>query len=296
MQNTRLSVALVTKDRPNSLRRCLESWKRQSIAPFEIVISDDSGEGIRPVIQRLAQEFGCVYTAGPRQGLYANRNHSSLTCRGTHILSADDDHTHPVDYVENILRRLAEDSGRVWVFTEKKPSRPESPLTCPGELHRSGFGVSPKDPSNCAAIADGSSVYPREIFDSGLRYDETYSFGSLWYLWGQWLKKKGWRISFSDSTFVWHHSEELLDPMENKLLSRRWLKLQLECTMYVLFVNAFWIHRSVKNIFWSFFYLLRRVVLEDAILDYQVRTRIGIGSVLKIFKNVREAGRIYHAV
>jgi hypothetical protein len=248
------------------------------------------------MIQKLAQEFGCVYTTGPRQGLYANRNHASLACRGTHILSEDDDHTHPADYVEKVLECLDRDPRRVWIFTEKKPSRPEATLVCPTQLHRSGFGVSPKDPSDCAAIADGSSVYPREIFDSGLRYDQSYPFGSLWYLWGQWLRKKGWRISFSDTTFVWHHSEELLDPMENKLLSKQWLKVQLECVMYVLFVNAFWIHRSIGNIFWSFFYLLRRMILKDAVLDYQVRIRLGFGSVKRIFENVWKARRIYDAV
>src|SRR6186713_2624540 len=94
-----VSVALVTRNRPRSLERCLESWRRQTVAPDEIVVSDDSDDETAVGSEEIARRYGCRYTRGPRRGLYANRNHASLECRGTHIVSADDDHTHPTDYL-----------------------------------------------------------------------------------------------------------------------------------------------------------------------------------------------------
>ena len=273
----RISVALVTRNRPDSLERCLKSWASQTVAPFEIVVSDDSDDNHAPKIEALAKQFNCVYTRGPRLGLYANRNHASLTCTGSHILSGDDDHTHPQDYVQKILEVVASDPQRVWIFPERNYNEPNAPLLCPPELHRSGCGCTPKDPSNCAAIADGSSVYPRRIFDEGLRYDETYNFGPLWYLWGKIIYKYGWRISFSDATFVWHYALS-----ENRFSDVKQLQNLLECTMYVLFVNALWIEPSPHNIIWSILYLLRRSICQDTMLGYKVKTRLEIKCVLKL--------------
>lgn len=273
-----LSVALVTRNRPESLERCLESWRSQTVSPFEIIVSDDSDEVHAPNIEKLAKQYKCIYTKGPRRGLYANRNHASLTCRGTHILSADDDHTHPIDYVEKILEVVATDPKRVWIFPELNyDDPPGTPLACPTELHRSGCGITPKDPSNCSAIADGSSVYPRDIFDQGLRYDETYTFGPIWYLWGKVICKYGWRISFSDATFVWHYALS-----ENRFSSVKQLQNLLECTMYVLFANALWIEPSPHNIIWSILYLFRRSLFPDTMLGFKVKTSLGIRSILKL--------------
>jgi hypothetical protein len=194
------------------------------------------------------RRYGCRYTRGPRRGLYANRNHASLECRGTHIVSADDDHTHPLDYVAVIRDLVASDPQRIWIFSERWPGDADSPLICPPELHRSGFGSAPADPSRCAAIADGASVFPHDIFASGLRYDETYRFGGLWYLWGKLLADRGWRITFSDRTFVWHHFwPDGMTPAEGRLDDAGLLRQQLLATTTCsLSVRSGSIDRSVR--------------------------------------------------
>lgn len=278
----RLSVALVTRNRPESLEWCLKSWRNQTVSPFEIVVSDDSDEVHAPQIEQLAKQYNCIYTRGPRRGLYANRNHASLTCQGTHILSGDDDHTHPIDYVEKILEVLETDPKRVWIFPERSYDQPNAPLVCPTELHRSGCGIEPKDPLNCSAIADGSSVYPRQIFEQGLRYDETYTFGPLWYLWGKVLRKHGWKISFSKATFLWHYYVYALQ--DNRFRDGKQLHNLLECTMYVLFVNALWVEPSANNLLWSFLFLLRRTIFLDTMVGYEVKARLTISSVFRLLR------------
>jgi glycosyltransferase involved in cell wall biosynthesis len=272
----RLSVALVTRNRPHSLERCLRSWRAQSIVPSEIVISDDSDEAHADVVQKLANEFGCRYLSGPRRGLYANRNRASLACTGSYILSEDDDHTHPEDYVARLLELIATAPDRIWILPERHPGVENEALTCPTELHRSGHGCTPPDPSDCAAIADGCTIYPRGVFDSGLRYDEAYPFGALWYLWGQRLRHAGWRISFSDRTHVWHWCET-----EGRYHDRERLREMMEAGLYVLWVRALRLDRTLSSLFWAAFYSARRMLLPDSIIGFQMRTRLPLPRILR---------------
>lgn len=294
MTDISISVALVTRNRPQSVERCLQSWRQQTVSPDEIVVSDDSDDEAAGVTEQIARRYGCRYTRGPRRGLYANRNHASLHCRGTHIVSADDDHTHPTDYLAVIKDLVTTDRRRVWIFSERVPGDPNSPLTCPPELHRSGFGIAPADPSRCAAVADGASVYPREIFESGLRYDETYPFGGLWYLWGKLLARHGWHISFSDRTFVWHHfwpDEVTRD--EGRLEDRVQLRQQLLATTYVQFVGALWLDRSATRVAWAAAYALRRLVIPESIVHFRVRTRLSLAGCIRALWLAVRARRAY---
>jgi len=284
----KISVALVTCNRPESLERCLKSWRSQTVSPWEIIVSDDSDATYAPQIEAIARQYHCTYTSGPRRGLYANRNHASLSCRGTHILSGDDDHIHPSDYVENVLEVVQSDPQRIWVFTERNFVEPDAPLVCPGELGPKGGGQTPQDPANCAAIADGSSVYPRQVFDSGLRYDDTYPFGNLWYLWGWLLVKNGWRISFSDATFVWHYCIRT-----ERERDRQWLHRELECNLYVLFAYNLWVAPSVKHLLWSCGSLLRRLLLPATIPGYKIEMRLGFSAAARSLYHAWKSGNWY---
>lgn len=278
----RISVALVTCNRCESLERSLLSWRAQTIAPFEIVVADDSTDQAAQATHELAMKYGCKYIAGPRLGLYANRNSAALACSGTHILTDDDDHSYPTDYLEKLLQLIKLDRQRIWTIPERDNFQdPNIAPNYPTELHRSGAGCLPRDPANCAAIADGSTLYPRAVFDSGLRYDETYRFGTVWYLWGKILSRSGWRISISDATFVWHHALT-----KDRYSDVGALKEQMECTMYVLFVNALWINPSILAVIISCIYLLRRMLFADSILGFGVRTTISCKSALRMLRNV----------
>lgn len=179
-----------------------------------------------------------------------------------------------------IKELVAGDPRRVWIFGERLPGDGCSPLSCPPELHRSGFGCAPVDPTRCAAIADGASVYPREIFDAGLRYDESYPFGGLWYLWGKLLAKRGWRITFSDRTFVWHHFwPDGVSIDEGRLDDQQQLQQQLLATTYVQMVGALWLDRSITRLAWAGAYVVRRMVLSESIMHFRIRTRLPIGGV-----------------
>lgn len=277
----RISVALITRNRPSSLEHTLRSWRRQTVRPFQIIISDDSDDNYSAAVERIALEFDCRYVKGPRRGLYANRNIAALACGGTHIMSADDDHTHPSDFIETVIADIAFDFECVWTYGERHPRRPDEPLIPPPELTYDNRVALPSEGSKSGAIADGSSLYPRTIFDKGLRYDETYPFGGLWYLWGRRLNAEGVRIRFSPRTFVWHDSDNILERSDNV----DWHKSQIECNLYVVVRNAIRENRSLLGSVRALNAFLRAVFVSQSSWEGAVGVSISYRAALRAVRN-----------
>jgi glycosyltransferase involved in cell wall biosynthesis len=191
----RISVALVTRNRPDSLRRCLASLRAQSVQPFEVLVSDDSDDSFVEKTMAAADESGCRRQAGPRRGLYANRNAAALACAGTHIRTMDDDHTFPPGHFAACLAAVRGDPAAFWSTGEvgyidgEFYGRTERAL----QLTPAGVGSPPPDPDDNWAVADGSTIYPRAVFDRGLRMAEDFAYGAAYLEFGIFLYRNGWR-------------------------------------------------------------------------------------------------------
>jgi glycosyltransferase involved in cell wall biosynthesis len=225
MQEVSLSVALVTRNRPNSIGRALESMRSQNVQPWEVIVSDDSAEEHAKTVASIVQAFGCRYVRGPQRGLYANRNHAAGFCAGTHIRTMDDDHELPPRHFEQCIVALQQDRESIWIIGEYYPTSPDqtAPPPCPGQLHPRGFSSPPADSQNCWAIADGATIYPRAIFDRGIRYAQSFKFGDAYLEFGSRLYWLGYRVRQLLSTHVVHHydpaARSFHDP-ESELASR----------------------------------------------------------------------------
>ena len=58
MKTLTVSLVISTYNRPDALEACLESVRRQSVLPIEVIIADDgSTEETRQTIERLAGGF-----------------------------------------------------------------------------------------------------------------------------------------------------------------------------------------------------------------------------------------------
>jgi glycosyltransferase involved in cell wall biosynthesis len=211
MHDIHMSVAVVTRNRPTSLERTLQSLRAQDRQPWEVIVSDDSDDNQIEHVKRITDTFSCQYLRGPRRGLYSNRNHVALACRGTHIRTMDDDHEFPPRHFEYCLRAAAEDPASIWIIGEYLPTQQPmtAPPECPGQLHPRGFSVRPEDPNDCWAIADGATIYPRTVFDQGARLAEGFRFGAAYLEFGSRLHWLGYRIRQLADTFVIHHYEAL---------------------------------------------------------------------------------------
>lgn len=205
-QHVQMSVGLVTRNRPESLERTLKSLRAQSVQPFEVIVSDDSDEPQVAEVKGIAERFGCSYIPGPRRGLYANRNAIVEAVSGTHIRTMDDDHEFPEGHIAACLEALSADPDSIWIIGEFNPAEIRAPPPeCPPQLHPRGFSVPPADPDDCWGIADGASIYPRRIFDSGIRFADFVPFGALYLEFGSRLDWLGYRIRFLPTTYVIHH-------------------------------------------------------------------------------------------
>lgn len=209
-QETRISVALVTRNRPDSLVRCLKSWRAQSTLPLEIIVSDDSDDAFRLEVQQIAKRFEARWIPGPRRGLYANRNFAAAQCAGTHVLSGDDDHEHPADLLEKCQAALREDSRSAWCLGEVLSwEEVGRGWRVPGELHVRGAPRTPMNTSNTWAWSDGATLCPKRVFDSGLLFCEAFRFGWSYLEYGCLLHSLGQRIRILQNTGVIHHLEQV---------------------------------------------------------------------------------------
>ena len=201
---SRISVALVTRNRPASLLRTLQSLERQDVQPWEVIVSDDSNEERRGEVREMVESRGFRYLRGPRRGLYANRNHAALACSGTHIRTMDDDHEFPEGHLRRCFEAVQSDPAAVWFIGESYPGHSWK-LVCPGQLHPRGFSSSPADPDNCWSISDGATIYPAAIFQKGIRFAEYFNFGASYLEFGSRLHWLGYRMRFLASTGIIHH-------------------------------------------------------------------------------------------
>ena len=204
----RLSVALVTRNRSESLRRCLQSLRSQSVQPFEVIVSDDSDFELARDARVVSEEFECTYVKGPRKGLYANRNFAALACNGTHVRTMDDDHTFPEDHFKLCTQAVLSDSLSIWTTGEVGYVNDvfSGRLDMANQLHPCGVGIAPSDPDDNWAIADGSTIYPVSVFQRGYRMLETYSFGSSYLEFGAFLNWHGYRSRCIQGAIIIHHA------------------------------------------------------------------------------------------
>jgi hypothetical protein len=146
--------------------------------------------------------------------LYANRNVAALTCRGTHIRTMDDDHTLPAGHFASCLEAIARDPRAIWTTGEicLIDGRQHGIAPTANQLHPSGLGGPVMDLDDNWSIADGSTIYPAEVFARGARMIEDYSFGPSYLEFGAWLYQRGFRSRCLEGVLVEHHaSRETLE-------------------------------------------------------------------------------------
>jgi glycosyltransferase involved in cell wall biosynthesis len=254
-QPLRLSVALVTRNRIDSLRRTLRSLGLQRPQPFEVIVSDDSDDAGAPSVQAVVEEFGYIYVRGPRRGLYANRNHAIAHCRGTHVRTMDDDHEFPKGHFAACLAAIEKDPASVWIIGEFVGGEIEGrglPV-CPGQLTPRGFSVTPPDPQRCWAIADGATIYPRCIFDAGVLFSESFEFGAPYLEFGARLYNYRYRIRFLASTYLLHH----YDPRSRSYLD---IEIAVGSRTFATLCYSFIYQPSLRNQAWTLAELIRTFV------------------------------------
>ena len=237
----RISVALVTRNRPDSLARTLASLRGQAVQPCEVIVSDDSDEMHVDATRACVDAHAATYIRGPRRGLYANRNHVAAACRGTHVRSMDDDHEFPAGHFEACAAAVDIDPAAVWIISEFKPWETAGlPVRTPGQLNARGFSTAPADDQDCWALSDGASIYPRHVFTAGHRFDDHFKFGAAYLEFGSRLRWMGYRLRLVRDTWVLHHMDRLNRSFMDEETDR-------SASAFAMFCHAFVYQPTLKN-------------------------------------------------
>lgn len=210
MTAPKLSVALITRNRPESLDRALASLRAQSRQPHEVLISDNSDPDYAGATAALAQRWDCRYLLAPVRGMYPNRNFAATQCTGTHIHTMDDDHIWPPEHLEKCWAAVERDRQAIWTTGERGFIDGElyAHVARANQLSPSGVGVGITNPDDNWGIADGSTIYPRAVFDRGFRLLEAFGgYGASYLEFGAYLYQQGFKSRSIPGAYVEHYAD-----------------------------------------------------------------------------------------
>ena len=103
----RVTVAVATLDRPDSLARCLDALAAGEVPPEEILVVDQGSDGRT---RTVAEDRGAVWLPQERRGLAASRNLALSRASFPIVAVTDDDCVPSPGWVAALARAFSEDS------------------------------------------------------------------------------------------------------------------------------------------------------------------------------------------
>lgn len=194
-----LALLICTMDRPDVLKRCLESIVAGQALPLEIIVSDDSPDG--QDTEAICSAFPNVrYIKGPGRGLCANRNAIIRQSRADFLSLLDDDAVVSSDFIKNALGMIGNVpektliTGRIYE-TEDLQGAPNN------RSFLGFFGNPPK--TRFENIHLNCNLIPRAAFDE-VQFDERIAYGYEDMDVCSQLLVRGYSIRYEPSLINWH--------------------------------------------------------------------------------------------
>jgi len=113
-----ISVIIPTYNRPELLERALQSVYAQTFKNFEIIVANDAGEDVEPLLCKLDANRGRIkiVNAAQKSGVSATRNLALNLAQGKYIAYLDDDDYYYPEHLETLYNYL-EKSGEKVVYS-----------------------------------------------------------------------------------------------------------------------------------------------------------------------------------
>lgn len=210
----KISVCICTRNRPDNLRKTLNSLEQSTYPVHETIVSDDSTTPDTEIL--MPSEYPSIkYVPGPRRGLGANRNNALKNATGSHVLFLDDDAVLDEHFLETALADLE-------AYAEKKgdeldkiiitgPQMDHGRLMFPGDQDFLGFQKIPyKEGEALKTVVINSAIFPTNIFQQVL-FDEKLVYGCDEVDFTTRAIKKGFEIKFCSEAINLH-----LPSLENR--------------------------------------------------------------------------------
>ena len=229
-ENSKVSIAICTRERPDDLARCLASLEACTERPFELVVIDNAPESdaTRHVVQQFPGVKYCCETHG---GLSAARNAALGHTVGDIVAFIDDDAIAHPSWVERVRSSFADPEVMV-VTGLVLPAELDTPAQRIFEesyrFFHHGYRRRRFDAAYFARLKDkGVPVWSigaganmairRKVYEQGFRFDTRLGPGvfggcgedsEFWYG----VLARGWSCVYDPSLCIYHHHRrELAD-------------------------------------------------------------------------------------
>jgi GT2 family glycosyltransferase len=274
MEKSKISVCICTRNRPDELRRCLDSIMRCEPRPFQVIVSDDSaGADLRS--EAVCQQYPLVlYQRGPRLGLSANRNACLRACRSEWIHFIDDDVVVNPNFYSTSCDLLT-DLPPYSIVTGWEKNFGDGGST-PREVRppRHGFWtyMTPATEADFNCVVINATLFPRLLFNQ-IDFDEFFRYGCEESDISLHAVSVGYRLVFAPDLWVEHRPSTA-----NRDVYRAWL---VASQVYAGFKRQ-WIYKKslMRTIAFAVFAVPR-------LLLYTLRH----DGVRAFFDSIRQAGR-----
>lgn len=221
-----ISVIIPTYNRVDTLHKCLEYLKKQSIRSenFEIVIVDDCSKDNTPEFCKkyVSQNKNIKYIRNEtNQGLATTRNIGIRACKGDLLVFLDNDLLVADDYLQTILEvhekykneKIAVMSNITYQPEILKKTNFGTYIQSRAIGYRSGkdmMNIDYNDLPNNYFAGGGSTIKTKDAYSIGLFEEGLKKYGSEDELFGFRFKKSGGRIMFLNNAKIIHYDSNIL--------------------------------------------------------------------------------------
>jgi glycosyltransferase involved in cell wall biosynthesis len=175
------SVVVCTRDRPNSLKRCLDALAVIDHSNYEVVVVDNSAGNYN--VSRLAERAGARYVCEPRIGPSRARNSGARVAAGDFVAFIDDDAVPARDWLSRHAAALGDTSlsattGRVLLSDSDSPAAEAFRAVGAFDLGPTPVRVDRTTPTwfeliNFYGLGNGANlVFRRKLFTQGWGFRE----------------------------------------------------------------------------------------------------------------------------
>jgi len=205
-----ISVIVPTRDRPESLRRCLDALAVQSaLDEFEVIVVDDGSAGPRAVEEVVGRHSFARVIRLDHSGPAGARNAGVASARGRFVCFTDDDCEPAPLWAARLVDAL--ESGADAVAGSTRNADPRSALAVAAEIIVSAPVASTELTAPNLAFAPSNNLGCRRVIFDSILFDESYPAAAGEDRdWCARLLAAGYVLRLEPAAVVIHHSQSTL--------------------------------------------------------------------------------------
>ena len=208
--SSKISILLVTKNRPALLKSCLRSIAEQSLKPDELVIVDSSNKPVIDIIRSFDKKLGFLYEYNPHYTIPQARNRCIDLASYNMLLFIDDDCTAEKHWVKKMID-FYQKFHNAHLISGKVIHVPTSSIysLIIRTIRKNRMKLAKKKGKNIYINIENCILPKHWLLKNKIRFDERMLHEDFIDIVLQILNKHGNIIS-DTSTIVYHHERETL--------------------------------------------------------------------------------------